>query len=159
MAAGCRIVASNTPPVREVLTDQKSGLLVDFFDVPALVASASSVLGDPGAYDAMAMAARREAARYDLETICKPRQLRWLASVLQSARVSGTPEIAADQPAQPAHTPQEACLSERRYARRCHPGLDRGSTPRPYKRRRGLRVKPAMTRVWVWMSPPGPDRS
>ena len=31
MAAGCSIVASDTPPVREVVTHEENGLLVDFF--------------------------------------------------------------------------------------------------------------------------------
>ena len=31
MAAGCSIVASDTPPVREVISHGENGLLVDFF--------------------------------------------------------------------------------------------------------------------------------
>lgn len=36
MASGCLIVASDTPPVREMMQDGVNGLLVDFFDVPAI---------------------------------------------------------------------------------------------------------------------------
>lgn len=37
MATGCCIVASNTEPVKEVMTDNYNGLLVDFFEVDELV--------------------------------------------------------------------------------------------------------------------------
>ncbi|MEM8915842.1 MAG: glycosyltransferase [Pseudomonadota bacterium] len=38
MSLGCLIVSSDTAPVREVMTDNETGLLVDFFDVDALTA-------------------------------------------------------------------------------------------------------------------------
>lgn len=37
MSTGCCIIASNTEPVREVMTDNYNGLLVNFFDVEGLV--------------------------------------------------------------------------------------------------------------------------
>ena len=37
MSTGCCIVASNTPPVLEVIKDNYNGLLIDFFDVEGLV--------------------------------------------------------------------------------------------------------------------------
>lgn len=37
MSTGCCIIASNTPPVLEVMKDNYNGLLVDFFDVNQLV--------------------------------------------------------------------------------------------------------------------------
>ena len=89
LAAGCRVVGSDTPPVREVITPGHNGLLFDFFDVPALVRTVSDVLQDPRAHDALAATAVREAReRYDLESVCKPRQVQWLAGLL--GRV-GTP--------------------------------------------------------------------
>ncbi|MBF2079913.1 MAG: glycosyltransferase [Synechococcales cyanobacterium T60_A2020_003] len=36
MASGCLIVASDTAPVREMIQDGHNGLLVDFFDTPAI---------------------------------------------------------------------------------------------------------------------------
>jgi glycosyltransferase involved in cell wall biosynthesis len=50
MACGCTVLASNTAPVREVVTDGKSGLLVDFFDVDGLAEKAVAVLRDPPSY-------------------------------------------------------------------------------------------------------------
>jgi glycosyltransferase involved in cell wall biosynthesis len=36
MASGCLLVASNTPPVQEMIQDGVNGLLVDFFDTQAI---------------------------------------------------------------------------------------------------------------------------
>ena len=44
MAAGCCIIASDTPPVQEVMRDMYNGVLTDFFDVKALVAKINDVL-------------------------------------------------------------------------------------------------------------------
>jgi glycosyltransferase involved in cell wall biosynthesis len=83
LAAGCRVVGSDTPPVREVITPGHTGLLFDFFDVPGLARNVTQVLQDRAAYDPMAQEAMQEArAKYDLETVCKPRQVQWLASLL-----------------------------------------------------------------------------
>ncbi|MEJ8838669.1 glycosyltransferase [Ramlibacter sp. AN1133] len=84
LAAGCRVVASDTEPVREVITHGRNGLLFDFFDVEGLARTVTQVLQDPSAYDPLAANAVREArAKYDLETVCKPEQVRWLASLLR----------------------------------------------------------------------------
>ena len=50
LACGCTVLASNTAPVREVITDGTTGLLTDFFDVDGLTARALAVLRDPPAY-------------------------------------------------------------------------------------------------------------
>ena len=47
MAAGCAIVASATPPVQEVLEHEGSALLVDFFDIEAMVAAVLKLLDKP----------------------------------------------------------------------------------------------------------------
>ena len=84
LAAGCRVAGSATPPVREVIAPGHNGLLFDFFDVPGLARTVSDVLQDPRAYDPLAETAVREAqAKYDLETACKPRQVQWLAALLE----------------------------------------------------------------------------
>lgn len=54
MACGCTILASDTAPVREVITDGENGLLADFFDVEGLASRALEVLRDPAAYRGMA---------------------------------------------------------------------------------------------------------
>src|SRR5262249_2935677 len=50
LACGVTVLASDTPPVREVIEDGKTGLLFDFHDVDGLVARASQVLDDPAAF-------------------------------------------------------------------------------------------------------------
>ncbi|MCH2093565.1 MAG: glycosyltransferase, partial [Rhodobacteraceae bacterium] len=79
MSAGCAIVASNTPPVREVLADGETGKFVDFFDHESLSAQVSTLLDDADARAAMGQAARTFVCeRYDLATTCLPQQLQWV---------------------------------------------------------------------------------
>jgi glycosyltransferase involved in cell wall biosynthesis len=44
MASGCLMVASDTPPVREVMEDGKNGLLVDFFNVEQIASRIGEAL-------------------------------------------------------------------------------------------------------------------
>ncbi|HEX2546490.1 MAG TPA: glycosyltransferase [Ramlibacter sp.] len=82
LAAGCRVVASDTSPVRDVITHGRNGLLFDFFNRNGLVDQTSKILANPRDYDQMATEASNRARRdYDLQSICLPRQLRWLASL------------------------------------------------------------------------------
>jgi glycosyltransferase involved in cell wall biosynthesis len=76
MSAGCVVVGSATPPVKEVIAHQQNGVLVDFFDHGALAKAVVDVLAHPAAYARLRTAARATAvARYDLATICLPQQL------------------------------------------------------------------------------------
>ena len=76
MSAGCLVVGSATPPVKEVIDHQKNGLLVDFFDTAALANTVVDVLAHPASYARLRDAARATAvARYDLATVCLPQQL------------------------------------------------------------------------------------
>ncbi|MFC7396678.1 glycosyltransferase [Chelatococcus sp. GCM10030263] len=47
MAMGRAMVASNTPPVREFMTDGETARLVDFFDPQGLATTAAELLGNP----------------------------------------------------------------------------------------------------------------
>lgn len=47
LACGCAVVASDTAPVREFVTDRETGILVRFPDPAALVAGVTEVLEDP----------------------------------------------------------------------------------------------------------------
>ena len=54
MALGCRIIASDVEPVREVLTHRQNAMLVPFFDVEALAQTAIRVLQAPSQFDQIA---------------------------------------------------------------------------------------------------------
>ncbi|HZH53693.1 MAG TPA: glycosyltransferase [Microvirga sp.] len=74
MALGCRIVASDTDPVREVIEDGVTGRLFPFFDRKALVERVREALIEKERSAAMAEEARRHAlAHYDFQTVCLPR--------------------------------------------------------------------------------------
>lgn len=79
MSAGCAIVASRTAPLREAITEDETGRLVDFFDVPGLAQAVCALLDDPAARERLGRNARAFAqAHYDLNTVCLPRQLAWV---------------------------------------------------------------------------------
>ena len=66
MACGCLLVASATPPVEEVVTDGRNGLLVDFFDHEQLAATLDRTLERPEAGAPLRDAARATILdRYD----------------------------------------------------------------------------------------------
>jgi glycosyltransferase involved in cell wall biosynthesis len=82
LAAGCRVVASDTPPVRDAIRHGDNGQLVDFFDVGGWAETVTQVLQQRTRFDALAATAAAEArSKYDLETVCKPQQLAWLKAV------------------------------------------------------------------------------
>ena len=84
MSAGCAVVASNTQPVQEAIRHNATGLLVDFFDVPALVDEVCALLGNPNARQQLGHNARVFAQQnYDLQTVCLPRQLAWVQALLE----------------------------------------------------------------------------
>ncbi|WP_281826490.1 glycosyltransferase family 4 protein [Jannaschia rubra] len=76
MAMEATIVASDVPPVREVVTHGETGLLVDFLDPATLAARVIEVLADPARYAHLGPAARAHVvAEYDFLTRCLPRQV------------------------------------------------------------------------------------
>ena len=83
MSMGCAIVASNTRPVQEAITHDETGRLVDFFDVAGFVREICSLLDDPAARARLGANARAFAqSHYDLQRVCLPRQLEWVASLV-----------------------------------------------------------------------------
>ena len=79
MAIGAPILASETPPLREVITNGENGLLFPFFDQQALIDGADRILGDEALRTKLTTAARRTIVEsYDLQTVCLPRQIEWI---------------------------------------------------------------------------------
>jgi glycosyltransferase involved in cell wall biosynthesis len=82
MSAGCAIVASNTQPVREVITHGGTGLLVDFFSPAQVTESICSLLENADSRARLGGQARDFArSHYDLASICLPRQLDWVQAL------------------------------------------------------------------------------
>ncbi|MDA7429382.1 glycosyltransferase [Primorskyibacter aestuariivivens] len=84
MSAGAPIVASDTEPVREALTDGTTGLLVDFFDREGIVDRVCELLDDARLRAHLRARARDHVVQnYDLKTKCLPRQLEWVDGLMQ----------------------------------------------------------------------------
>ncbi|WP_120499009.1 glycosyltransferase [Roseovarius sp. EL26] len=84
MSIEAAIVASDTPPVREIIGHGETGRLVDFFDKDALVSEVCALLEDDDQRRALGQAARwKMQAEYDLKSICLPRQIDWIRSVMR----------------------------------------------------------------------------
>jgi glycosyltransferase involved in cell wall biosynthesis len=85
LAAGALVVGSDTPPVAEVIQDGVNGRLVDFFDVPAWSAALTDALANPESYLSLRETARQMVrARYDLRSVCLPRQVELLTRLERS---------------------------------------------------------------------------
>jgi glycosyltransferase involved in cell wall biosynthesis len=84
MSAGCLIVASNTPPVREVMNDGVNGLLVDFLAPKQVAERVDEALQNQDRFQDLRTRARQTVIdHYDLKTVCLPQYLgliEWLAS-------------------------------------------------------------------------------
>ena len=82
MSVGCRIIASNTPPVAELITHDETGLLIDFFDPQALAESCIELLGDSELGINQALNARDHIIHnYDLTKKCLPNQAKWALAI------------------------------------------------------------------------------
>ncbi len=70
MACECLMVASRTPPVEEVISDGKNGVLVDFFSPQELAEKVLHAVRNPEQYQSMRKAARQTILeRYDLSVV------------------------------------------------------------------------------------------
>ncbi|HET6608233.1 MAG TPA: glycosyltransferase family 4 protein [Rhodopila sp.] len=81
MSAGCLVIGSATPPVLEVIEDERNGLLVDFFAPEAIAGRVTEALANPDAFKEIRQNARWTAlSGYGLD-LCLPRQARLLEAV------------------------------------------------------------------------------
>jgi glycosyltransferase involved in cell wall biosynthesis len=86
MSCGALVVASDTAPVREVMTDGINGVLVDFFRPDLLAEALDKACDEPRAYDQIREKARATVlAQYDLSS-CLNHRLRWLTGLLEKRR-------------------------------------------------------------------------
>lgn len=78
MATGCLLVASNTQPVTEMIQNGYNGMLVNFFDVEAIVKRVEEALDNPEAMLPIKTRARETIInQYDLATLL-PEHLNWI---------------------------------------------------------------------------------
>ena len=82
MSAGALVVGSATPPVMEIIRAGANGLLVDFFDSKAWVATLTEALSNPGKYAALRQAGRQTIVDgYDLKSKCLPRMIAFVEAL------------------------------------------------------------------------------
>lgn len=83
LSTGCALVASDTPPVQEVISAGKQGLLVDFFDPESLATRVDELLNDPDRRLALGKKARHTILKrgYDLES-CLKQQLQLVDALM-----------------------------------------------------------------------------
>ena len=78
LSTGCLVVASDTPPVREVITNGENGLLVDFFSPEAFTEQICQVLDNPFSFQPLRDNARQTIQdSYDLAQLL-PQHLKWI---------------------------------------------------------------------------------
>lgn len=83
MSIACPIIASDTEPVKEIITDNQNGILVDFFDHHDLAGKIDRLFNDAALRDKIGLGARIHAVKhYDLEKICLPAQVDWINSIV-----------------------------------------------------------------------------
>ncbi|MDQ5767581.1 glycosyltransferase [Thiothrix subterranea] len=82
MSTGCRIIAADTAPIREVISHENTGLLIDFLSPDALATTVCQVLSAPERYETLADHARAHAIQhYDFTQTCLPQHLKLLHSM------------------------------------------------------------------------------
>ncbi len=84
MAAGCLVVGSATPSVREVIADGETGLLADFHDPAAIASRIVEGLADGRRLQPLRQAARALVTeRYDFRSVILPRYEALLAALIR----------------------------------------------------------------------------
>lgn len=86
MASGCLIVASNTPPLREVMQDGKNGLLVDFFDTEAIANRIEEALNHPDRFQEMRTQARATILEHYAQSKLLPKHVQLLQELVKGNR-------------------------------------------------------------------------
>ncbi|WP_010180045.1 glycosyltransferase [Glaciecola sp. HTCC2999] len=84
LSIGAPVLASSTPPVLEVIEDNKNGWLVDFFDYEAIAKQTTAILNKPKAdIERVTLAARETVVeKYDLELVCLPKQVALIENLI-----------------------------------------------------------------------------
>ena len=89
LACGATVLASDTGPVRELITHEQTGLLVPFFDVDAFADTANRVLDDPAAFKPLGRAGVELIREKYCLDVCLPRFLKLCEDARAVPRVNG----------------------------------------------------------------------
>ena len=82
MSAGCLVIASNTPPVTEIIQDGVNGILVDFFSTQEIANRVEEALDSPDQMASIRVKARETILeKYDLAKLL-PKHLDWIKDSL-----------------------------------------------------------------------------
>ena len=88
MAVGCKIVGSDTAPVREVIEHGRNGLLAPFNDDGAIAEAVVRILAEPRRYESLGTAARAQIVDQFDYRVCVPRALEILGANAERPRRS-----------------------------------------------------------------------
>ena len=81
MSAGCIVIGSKTPPVEEVIEDNRNGLLVDFFNIDELLNKIGYVLDNQDKLEIVRKNARETIIKkYDLKMLL-PRHIKTIKAI------------------------------------------------------------------------------
>jgi glycosyltransferase involved in cell wall biosynthesis len=79
MSVGCAVIASDTEPVKEIISDGINGELVNFFKHEILAEKINDLLKDEEKRKYFGENAREKIiTNYDLNKICLPKQIKWV---------------------------------------------------------------------------------
>jgi glycosyltransferase involved in cell wall biosynthesis len=92
LACGTTVLASDTTPVRELITHGENGLLIDFFDIEAMAETAARVLDRPGVYRHLGEAGAEMVRRHYSMDVCLPQILSIYHDATRMVRLSGEAE-------------------------------------------------------------------
>ncbi|MEP1328075.1 glycosyltransferase family 4 protein [Pseudophaeobacter sp.] len=87
MSMQATVVAADVAPVREAVTHNETGMLVDFFDPGALANQVTDVLANPGDYAHLGPAARAHVLQnYDFLSHCLPEHIAQINALVPAAK-------------------------------------------------------------------------
>ena len=82
MAMESLVIGSKTPPVEEIISHNKNGLLVDFHDIKGLSNTVNNVLDNRDDYEEIRKNGRQTIVEnYDLKSVCLPEHLKLIESL------------------------------------------------------------------------------
>ena len=82
MSVGCAIVGSDTSPVREVITHNETGRLVNFLSPSEISSQVIDLIENPSERERLGFNARQYVLeRYDRNSVCLPQQIEWVEKI------------------------------------------------------------------------------